>query len=115
MRWVLEEAAVHADTVLLHASPGCRFGEHGRDVMLELFVETGGLGGFGICVFDGPAGDVVGTAFDPPAIEDTEGRYTVEGGLHAGCAGGFIRAARSVDPDVHSLGKFGAESPVVVF
>ena len=111
----VEEAAVYADAVLLHASPGGGFGEHGRDVVLELFVEAGGLGGLGVGVFDGPAGDIVGAAFDPPAIEDTERRDAVEGGLHAGGAGGFIGAARGVDPDVDALGEFGAESPVVVF
>jgi hypothetical protein len=63
---------------------------------------------------DGPAGDVFGAAFDPPAVEDAEAGHAVERGLHAGGAGGFIGAARRVDPDVDALGELRAELPVVV-
>ena len=99
----VEEAAVDGDAVLLHARPGLGVGVHGGDGALELVVEAVGLGGFGLAVFDGPAGGVLGAAFDPPAVEDGERGDTVECGLHAGGAGGLIGAAGSVDPDVDAL------------
>src|SRR5258705_482249 len=76
---------------------------------------AGGFGGFVFSVFDGPAGGVLGAAFDPPAIEEGERGDAVEGGLHAGGAGGLVGAARGVDPDVDALGQESAEFPVVVF
>ncbi len=55
--------------MLLHAGPGVGLAVQGRDALLELVVEAGGFGGVGIAIVDGPAGDVFGAAFDPPAVE----------------------------------------------
>ncbi len=111
----VEEGAVDADAVLLHRGPGVGIGVERRDALLELLVEAVGFGGFGLAVFDGPAGDVFGAAFDPPAVEDGERGDAVERGLHAGGSGGLVGAARRVDPDVDSLGEQRAQLPVVVF
>ena len=111
----VKEGAVDGDAVLLHAGPGDGVGVERSDSALELLVEAVGFGGFGLAVVDGPAGDVFGAALDPPAVEDGERRDAVERGLHAGGAGGFVRAAGGVDPDVDALGEEGAQLPVVVF
>ena len=110
----VEEAAVDGDAVLLHARPGAWIGVHRGDGSLELVVEAVGFGCFVFAVFDGPAGGVFGTAFDPPSVEDGERRDAVERGLHAGGAGGFVGAARGVDPDIDTLGEKCAEFPIVV-
>ena len=115
MRWVLKKLPLMAMQCCCMRAQALGLAYMGAMDVLELFVEAGGFGGFVFAVFDGPAGGVFGAAFDPPAVEDGERGDAVEGGLHAGGAGGFVGAAGGVDPDVDALGEESAELPVVVF
>ncbi len=111
----VEEGAVDGDAVAADARPSAALSaKSGSDGVLELVVDALGFDGLVFGVFDGPAGDVFGAAFDPPAVEDAEAGNAVERGLHAAGAGGFVGAQRGVEPDVDAVGELLAEVPVVV-
>ena len=51
----------------------------------------------------------------PPAVEDREVEAAVEHGFHAAGAGGFLRPARCVEPDVDALHQVAGDVDVVIF
>ena len=73
----VEEGAVNADAMLLDVCPCSGISVERSDALLELFVETVGFGFLRLAVFNGPASGVLGTAFDPPAVQNREDRKSV--------------------------------------
>ena len=84
------------------------------DGVFQLAVERVRLFGVVGAVFDGPAGDVLDAALDPPAVQNGEAGHAVQRGLHAAGAGGLVGAPGRVDPDIDARGEQRAEIPVVV-
>ena len=71
---------------------------------------------FGVVVvaFDCPAVDTV-PCFSPPAVENTAVDDTVDGGFHTGSTAGFLRTARSIEPNVNALYQMACHTDIVVF
>ena len=105
-----------ADAVLLHARPGVGAWRRAGRSRFRAFRR-----GWRLRRASSSASSMAQpvTSFAQPSIHQPSSMLrlgdAVEGGLHAGGAGGLIGAARRVDPDVDALGQQRAQFPVVVF
>src|ERR1035437_9945266 len=82
---------------------------------IDLRIADGQIGPGAQVGSDGPAGDPLDVALDPPAVEDAEAGYAVEGGFHPARPRGLVGGDRVVQPDVdpgHEEG--GQVHPVVL-
>ena len=67
------------------------------------------------CGADGPTGDTLNMALDPPAIKDTEVGNTVESGFHPAGTRGFEGAHGVVEPQIDAGDKLGRGFHIVIF
>ena len=87
--------------------------------MREFFIKGSGLRD-GIVfnpagIANRPAGHSLNMAFDPPTVEDTEARHSIERGFHAACAGSFLWPKRRIEPNVDTRTKQLTQRHVVIF
>jgi hypothetical protein len=51
---------------------------------------------------EAPTSDALEASFDPTTVKDAEARHSVESGFDAAGPGGFLRALRSIQPEIHA-------------
>src|SRR5580692_4877783 len=102
----VEEAGVEGDARSHDMRVGFgRAVEHGNDMVFEFVVERGDLGrrfvayDLGI-VTDGPAGDALDAALDPPAVQHAQAWNTVQGRFHAARPGSLLRTLGRIQPEI---------------
>src|SRR3569832_2698597 len=98
----IEKRCILGDGALHHRHPaGLVLIIERQNDLLELVVKRKGvvaIGRFAAAVADGPTGDTVDAAFDPPTVQHGELRYAVECCLHTAGAAGFQRPQWRVEP-----------------
>src|SRR5580693_57352 len=92
--------------------------EHGNDLVFELVVHRGDLGRGFIAddlavVTDGPAGDALDAALDPPPVQHAQAGNAVQGRLHAARAGSLLWTLWRIQPEIDAGGDDLGERHVI--